>query len=362
MQRAQLVSRLPDRRKRPLRTRPLIIGILLAQVMMPAAGAADQVSSEPIAVAFPAETTGAIPALVPPRQNAEPAVLFSGDGARTPPQQQRYVGCMLLGASAILLQGLLLNWLLRERGQRRRSEAEARATMSQLAHMNRVATAGELSASIAHELTQPITGMVASANAALRWLSAPTPQIDQARSALTQVVSAGDRTKEIIHGIRAMFHNDAEGPHPVDVNGVIIEVLGLVEGDLERHQIAVETELSKRSVTVCGNHIQLQQVILNLALNAIESMSQISARPRLLRICSTRNGRDVSVSIMDSGTGIPSGEAKELFKPLYTTKSQGMGMGLSICRSIIEAHKGRIWASPGDQCGAAFNFVLPATG
>jgi signal transduction histidine kinase len=266
-----------------------------------------------------------------------------------------------LGATALFLQGLLINLLLRERGQRRRSEAEARETTAQLAHLNRITTAGELSASMAHELTQPITGMVASANAALRWLSAPTPQIDQARTALKRVVSAGDRTSEIIHGVRAMFKREAEERRLLDMNSLIADVVALADSDLRSQEIAVETTLEEPPILVAGDHVQLQQVVMNLIVNAIASMSTVTTRARLLRVRVAYTRDRVWVSIADVGAGISRDDMNHIFKPLFTTKPKGMGMGLSICRSIVEAHKGRIWVSPGEPHGVVFHFVLPTS-
>src|SRR5215213_4440621 len=274
---------------------------------------------------------------------------------------QQYLLYILLGATAVFFQGMLISSLLRERAQRRRSDAQARDTSAQLAHLNRIATAGELSASIAHELTQPITGMVASANAALRWLSAPTPQIEQARSAVARVISAGDRTTEIIHGVRAMFKREAEERHAVDMNEVMVGVLALIDSDLRNNEISVEATLGEPSAPVTGDHVQLQQVVLNLTVNAIAAMSAVKARARSLRVRTSYTRDRVWISIADEGTGISREEMNEIFKPLYTTKPQGMGMGLSICRSIVEAHNGRIWVSPGEPYGAVFHFVLPVS-
>jgi len=286
---------------------------------------------------------------------------WSFGNAVTAASPTQYLPYILLGATAVFLQGLLINWLVREREQRRRSEAQTRDTIAQLAHLNRISTAGELSASIAHELTQPITGMVASANAALRWLSSPTPQIDQARSAVTRVISAGDRTTEIIHGVRAMFKREAEERHAIDMNEVIFGVLALVDSDLRNNDIAVETALGEPSAPVTGDHVQLQQVVLNLTVNAIAAMSAVKARARSLRVRTSYTRDRVWISVADEGTGISREEMNEIFKPLYTTKPQGMGMGLSICRSIVEAHNGRIWVSPGEPYGAVFHFVLPVS-
>jgi C4-dicarboxylate-specific signal transduction histidine kinase len=329
----------------------LIAGLLLVQALVCAAPA---IASNPIAAGSLTADTFA------DRVNLVQASLQRADDRAVPPGKE-YLPYILAVAAALLLQGLLINWLLRERGQRRRSEAEARETMSQLARLNRMATAGELSASIAHELTQPITGMVASANAALRWLSAPTPQIDQARSALVRVVSAGDRTREIIHGVRAMFKREAEERRAVDMNEIVRDVLALVEGDIRRRGIIVETTLEEPAIPVLGDCIQLQQVMLNLTVNAIDSMSAIETRPRVLRLRAAYSRDRVWVSIADTGVGIALYDINRIFKPLYTTKPNGMGMGLSICASMVEAHKGRIWAAPGDPDGAVFHFVLPTT-
>jgi C4-dicarboxylate-specific signal transduction histidine kinase len=351
MQRQQTTSRPKDRwyGRGPIRV--LIAALLLAQAL---ACAAPATASNPIGSGSVTADTFA------DRVDLVQAGLQRGDD-RTAPPGKDYLPYILAGAAAILLEGLLINWLLRERGQRRRSEAEARETMSQLARLNRMATAGELSASIAHELTQPITGMVASANAALRWLSAPTPQIDQARSALARVVSAGDRTREIIHGVRAMFKGEAEERRAIDMNEIVRGVLALVEGDIQRHGIVVEAALEEPAIPVLGDCIQLQQVVLNLTVNAIDSMCAIATRPRLLRLRAAYSRDRVWISIADTGVGIGRDDINRIFKPLYTTKPNGMGMGLSICFSMVEAHKGRIWAAPGDPDGAVFHFVLPTT-
>src|SRR5215217_3664336 len=245
---------------------------------------------------------------------------WSFGNAVTAASPTQYLPYILLGATAVFLQGLLINWLVREREQRRRSEAQTRDTIAQLAHLNRISTAGELSASIAHELTQPITGMVASANAALRWLSAPTPQIEQARSAVARVISAGDRTTEIIHGVRAMFKREAEDRQAIDVNQLILDVLALVDSELRNNEIAVETALGEPPAPVTGDHVQLQQVILNLTVNAISSMTAVKSRVRTLRLSTSYTADRVWVSVADVGTGVSREEMDQIFKPLYTTK------------------------------------------
>jgi signal transduction histidine kinase len=329
----------------------LIISLLAVPV---SAAAAEQTlhSDETLTVASVAR---------PLRADLNPETSSAGNGARAWQAGEQYLPYILLGATALFLQGFLINLLLRERGQRRRCEAEARESTAQLAHLNKIATAGELSASMAHELTQPITGMVASANAALRWLSAPTPQIDQARSALRRVVSAGDRTSEIIHGVRAMFKREAEERSPLDINTMITSVMALVDSDLRAQEIAVETALEEPPVLIAGDHAQLQQVVMNLIVNAMASMSAVTTRARVLRVRAAYTRDRVWISIADVGTGIRRDDMNQIFKPLFTTKPKGMGMGLSICRSIVEAHKGRIWVSPGEPHGAVFHFVLPSS-
>jgi C4-dicarboxylate-specific signal transduction histidine kinase len=225
--------------------------------------------------------------------------------------------------------------------------------------MNRLAAAGELSASIAHEVNQPLTGIVTKANAALRWLSSKTPDVDKARAALSQIVSAGHRASDIIAGVRAMFERDSRERIPVNINKLVSTVVRIVRVDLKRHDIELQTEFSEQPTDVVGNAVQLQQVILNLVMNAIESM--YSAQRRVLRVKTELTKSNlVHVSIEDTGTGIDPAHLDRIFKPLFSTKAHGMGMGLSICRSIIEGHDGRIWVSPGLNGGSRFQFELPA--
>jgi len=252
----------------------------------------------------------------------------------------------------------MIGWLLHEHQYRRRAERAARETMSELTQLNRVATAGELSATIAHEVNQPLTGMVMRANAALRWLSGENPDVGKVREALNQIVAAGHRASDVVTSVRAMFRKDTQQKEPVEVKKLIRSVLGLVYMDLRKHSIESRTALGEDLPPVIGNEVQLQQVVLNLVMNAIEAMS--STEPRVLSIKSRCNRRDcVHVSIEDTGSGIDPSNLDRIFKPLFTTKAHGMGMGLSICRSIIEAHGGRIWASAGATRGSIFQLELP---
>ena len=265
--------------------------------------------------------------------------------------------------AVLVAQALLITGLIYEHRWRRKAEVGARASMSELARVNRIATAGALSASIAHEVNQPLTSVVASANAALRWLSGATPDIERARMSLAQIINAGHRASDVIKSIRAMFKKDDETRLPLNINGLISQVLALVRIDLERHQVTLQTQLEGDLPPVIGDRIQLQQVLLNLIMNAVDSMDATTDRPRVLRVGSTlKQPERVLVSVEDNGTGIDPDDADRIFAPLFTTKSRGMGMGLSICRSIIETHHGRLWASPGEKSGSVFQFALPTNG
>jgi signal transduction histidine kinase len=274
---------------------------------------------------------------------------------------EQYKPQILAIIAAILAQALLIAWLIHERQYRRRAERTARETFSELTHMNRMATAGELSAAIAHEIRQPITGMVTMANAALRWLSREKPDIGRAQAAMNKVVAAGHQASDVITNVRGLFGKDTQEETPTDLNTLIQSVLELVSIDLRKHNIESQVNLSQPLPLVVGNEVQLQQVILNLVINAIESMK--SAEPRVLSIKSETTGHNgVRVSIADTGTGVDLANLNRLFKPMFTTKARGMGMGLSICKSIIESHHGRIWATAGAPRGSIFQFELPISG
>jgi signal transduction histidine kinase len=268
---------------------------------------------------------------------------------------------IVLVAAVVLIQTTLIIGLFYEHRRRQNAEFVSRNAMGRLAHMNRVATAGELSASIAHEVSQPLTAIVACAGAGLRFLTRPIPDLDEARAALEDVLSAGQRAGEVVGSVRAMFKNLSEEKAPLDLNVLIEDVLGLVRGELQAQGIIVQTGLSRPLPLVLGNGGQLQQVILNLVRNAADAMGSVSDRARLLRVESANHDPDgVLVSIADSGAGIDPKDIERIFESFYTTKSQGMGMGLSICRSIVEAHHGRLWASSGIDHGATLNVLLPA--
>jgi signal transduction histidine kinase len=251
--------------------------------------------------------------------------------------------------------------LFYERRRRRDAEAVSREAIGKLAHMNRVVTAGELSASIAHEINQPLAAMVANANAGLRFLGRATPDLDEARDTLKRIVRDGHRAGQVIGSVRAMFKKDGGETSKIDLNEVIQDVLRPVRGELEAKGIVVQTGLTRPLPLVLGHGGQLQQVILNLVRNAAEAMDGVSGRPRMLRVESAIYDSDnVLVAVEDSGTGIDPNDLDRIFDSFFTTKSQGMGMGLSICRSIIESHGGRLSASTVVHRGSVFSMKLPA--
>ena len=275
---------------------------------------------------------------------------------RNPTVWEQYRAYILAFIAAILIQSALISWLLYEHWRRQRAEILARSTMLELTHVNRVATVGQLSASIAHEVNQPLAAMLANAEAALRWLE--RANLEEVREGLKGIVSDGFRASDIITNLRAMFKHDVQEKTLVDINKLVSSVLALVVIDLQKHEIELQTQLDERIPQVLGNQVQLQQVILNLVMNAIESMS--SSQTRVLHIkTELSQSNTVHVSIEDTGTGIKSSDVARVFKPMFTTKARGMGMGLSICQSIIENHTGRIWVAPGANGGSVFNFELP---
>ena len=234
------------------------------------------------------------------------------------------------------------------------------ADQARSAQQTLLTTMGQMAASIAHELNQPLAAIVTNGNAGLRWLANATPDFDEVRAALQRVVSDGHRASQLIGTIRSMFKKDGQKKAPVDINQLIREVLGLMQGELQNQQVSLQTELEVQPIQVLGDRVQLQQVILNLITNAIDAMGSVTDRPRLLRVRSETNESDaVVVTVEDSGAGIDPKSTDRIFDTFYTTKSHGMGIGLAICRSIIEAHGGGIRASPGNPHGTVFQVILP---
>jgi C4-dicarboxylate-specific signal transduction histidine kinase len=221
----------------------------------------------------------------------------------------------------------------------------------------RLMTGDAVAATIAHEVKQPLAAMITRCDTGLRWLNRETPDVDKARAGFTQIAADGHRAAAVIESIRANFRKDARVRIPIDVDDLVQEALLLLEDDLKYHRISVEVERSDPQLRVLGDRIQLQQVLLNLITNAVDAMA--SRTPRNLAITSSvRDDGRVMISVADTGTGIDPEGVERVFSPLFTTKSGGMGMGLSICRSIVEAHDGMLWVVPNTPRGSVFQLVL----
>jgi C4-dicarboxylate-specific signal transduction histidine kinase len=230
-----------------------------------------------------------------------------------------------------------------------------RASRRELAQVSRQMTVGAMTASIAHEVNQPLAAIVANANAGLRWLARAEPDLDEVHSLLGRIVRDGHRAGDVIVSIRSMFQKDRCQMSPVKVGDLVGEVLALVRGELESHQISGQNEMLEGLPRVMAERVQLQQVLLNLVTNAIEAMSAIANRERVLAIRSRVCEPDhVLITVEDSGTGIDPSQMDRIFDAFFTTKAQGMGMGLSICRSIVESHGGQLWASARSPHGSMF--------
>ncbi len=244
--------------------------------------------------------------------------------------------------------------------ERKVAEEELQKTRAELAHIARVTTMGELTSSIAHEVNQPLAAIVTSGNACLRWLSNDPPNVEEARDIVNRIVKDGHRASEVVSRIRAFFRKATPQRVRVNINQLIEDVIAMVPSELRRNRVQVRTELADNLPGVAGDQIQLQQVLLNLVVNAIEAMSTVNG-PRELLIRSERyESGSVLVAVQDSGVGFDEKSAAQLFDAFFTTKPQGLGMGLSISRTAIEAYGGRLWATANDGNGATLQFTLPA--
>jgi PAS domain S-box-containing protein len=241
----------------------------------------------------------------------------------------------------------------------KRAEEERRQTEAELAHINRVSMMGELAASIAHEVNQPLSGIVSNGSACLRWLAGDPPNVAEVREAVGDIVRDGKRAGEVIARIRALTRRTAPPREKLDLNDTVREVLTLVGDEAKRKSVVIRTQFADDLSAVSGDRVQLQQVLLNLVMNAIEAMSSVADRPRELIITTGNIADQVVVSVEDSGPGLDPKAASRIFEPFYTTKPAGMGMGLSICRSILQNHGGQLWATANDGRGTTFHFSLP---
>jgi signal transduction histidine kinase len=241
------------------------------------------------------------------------------------------------------------------------AEEALRKAQMELAHVTRMTTLGELAASIAHEINQPLAAVVANGDACLRWLDRETPDLDAARRSVEWIINDGNRASDVIRRVRALANKTEIEKVALDLNDVIKEVIALVKSELTSHLVSLRMELTSALLMVRGDRVQLQQVMINLIMNGVEAMQSVTDRPRELVIRSSQEKiQQVLVSVTDCGVGISAANADRLFNAFFTTKSSGMGMGLSICRSIMEAHGGRLWVTANLPHGATFQFTLPA--
>jgi PAS domain S-box-containing protein len=244
--------------------------------------------------------------------------------------------------------------------ERKRAEEALRQAQADLAHVSRVTTMGELTASLAHEVNQPIAAALTNAKTCVRWLARDTPNIEEARAAAMRIVEDGTRAAEIISRVRLLFSKGSPQRESVDVNDVIREMIVLLRGETAPYAISIRTELAADLPHVMGDRVQLQQVMMNLIINGIDAMKDVEG-PRELAIKSQRaENEQLMVSVSDTGVGLPLQQADQIFNAFFTTKLHGTGMGLSISRSIVESHSGRLWAADNSPRGASFHIVLPS--
>jgi len=243
-----------------------------------------------------------------------------------------------------------------------RREREYREVQNELAHANRVATMGQLTASIAHELKQPLSALATNGEASLRWLRRQPPEIEKAAQSVEQMVADVNRASVIVDRIYSLVKKHVPRTEKLDINGAILEVVGVIQSEVIKNNVTARMELAESLPHIQGDRVQLQQVILNLMINSIQAMSDLAERERELHVTTELFASEaVRVGVRDSGPGFSAENLQRLFAPFYTTKPNGMGMGLSICQSIIEDHGGRLWASRIDPQGALFQFTIPVT-
>jgi two-component system, LuxR family, sensor kinase FixL len=245
--------------------------------------------------------------------------------------------------------------------KRKLAELEAARQRHDLAHLSRVTALGELSSSLAHELTHPITAILSNAQAAQRFLARDDVNLDEVREILNDIVAQDERAGEVIQGLRLLLKKGEPHKHcdDVDLNEVILDVVKLLRSDLINRNVTLGTELAQNLPAITGDRVQLQQVLLNLMLNGCEAMADCNSSDRRLLVASQHENGAVRVSVTDGGGGIPEEKMEQVFERFFTTKKKGMGLGLSVCRTIIAEHHGKIWATNNDGSGATFHFSLP---
>jgi len=373
---AELVSRIAEWANRPLVVdrsvylnkgaiggnivRAMLIGEQAAHIALRILGG-ESASDIPV-VKVPSQLIFEWPALQ--RWKISESVLPPGSEIqfRVPSVLEQYRLHILAILAALILQGALITWLLYERWRRQAAEAQSMQQMHEIARMNRFATAGELSASLAHEIRQPLGAISAAGRAGLRWLKRPVPNLDEVREALEMVVKDSLRVDDVIKGVQAMFKHESTARTKVNLNQLVQQVISLAGGPLHSNNIALEMNLTDEvSPLVMADPIQLQQVILNLLMNAVEAMSHPGHETRILRLRTEvdHSARTALVRVIDSGPRVDPELVEKMFQPFFTTKSNGMGMGLSICKTIIEAHGGQLTASANNPHGMEFQIILP---
>jgi C4-dicarboxylate-specific signal transduction histidine kinase len=269
------------------------------------------------------------------------------------------IGHPVLGPSGDLVDFVGTGIDVTERKQAEEERERLRQSQADLAHANRVTTMGELAASVAHEVSQPIAASLTNAKTCLRWLAGDTPNVEEAREAAKRIVQDQTRAGEIISRIRLLFKKSAPLREVVDINEVIREMMVLLRGETARYSISFRTQLAADLPRVRGDRVQLQQVLMNLTMNGIDAMGGVDGARQL--VISSQPGKDgeLMVSVSDTGAGLPPERAARIFDAFFTTKPHGTGMGLRISRSIVESHGGRLWASENIPRGASFHFTLP---
>jgi C4-dicarboxylate-specific signal transduction histidine kinase len=250
--------------------------------------------------------------------------------------------------------------LIHDITERVQAERSVRGAEAELARASRLTAVGNFAGSIIHEINQPLGAIITSAEACLRWLDRREPEIEEARVAALRLVAAGRRVTSVVSGLRSYAQKASPELVVVDINDVIRDVMAIVEDDLSHDHVVASVKLCPKDCRILGDRVQLQLVLINLIRNALDAMAKVSGRDRILEVWSKASPEDVLISVYDTGTGLPEGSEGRLFDPLFTTKVSGMGMGLSICKSIIEGHSGTIAAANRpDQPGACLSFTLP---
>ena len=240
------------------------------------------------------------------------------------------------------------------------AEKKLEQTRADLARLARVASLGELTATIAHEVNQPLAGVVSSGNACQRWLASEPPNLERAIQSIDRIIRDANRASEVVERIRNLAKNRPPAKVPVNINDAVREIIVLTRGEIDESGISLKAQLADDAPLVLADRIQLQQVILNLLINAIEAIRELNEGPRNLFIGTEKaDSARILVTVRDSGAGLDPEKVQHIFDPLYTTKREGMGMGLAVSRSIIEFHGGRLWATPSEPVGAVFQFTLP---